>query len=792
MRELGRILSRRRLALGLALIALLNGLLFLREQKKNDYGLDLELPVSGGLVYFDGSFTAAQVTVDARAAYRRYAQRLERIREMPLAGAVTALTEELDALKGKTGGEEGAEDDRLDYVAVKNLLDKAEYLAGYGDWLETIQKNKENLLTFSLFNDPNSFSGRNILKTAGEFEKLRGVELTLGADGAVEAFMTFPLTDYFLVLALLLLALSFLEERKAGLWSVIHAAPNGRVKLAVRRTLILLGASVFGVVLLYGTDLALGFALYGGFGDLDRPVQSVEALGRLPMLATVGGFLIRYFLLRMAAAFLIALILWLMLTAVNNVKYTVIAAAGVLAAEYSLYTFLPVQSVFNVLKYFNLFTYISLSDLYTNYLNVDLFGFPLGIRGVSQLALIPLCPLLASVCVAVHCNKKPTEGRDLLGRAAVKINSVADRGLRRLGLFGMELHKTLWIQKGVVAAALLVYVAAGLTYTAPVSFASLAEQTAREYTAVFAGPVTDETFDRIDAEQTLLNNDLDAYEDAQKAFAEGLLEYPELDVYAHKADTAQIKSEGLSRVRARCEALRAQGEREGFAPWLIDETPFESVYGVRAQDNQQRAALAAVLALTLLLAGSMVYERQSGMMFLLRSTARGRGALLRRKLLLAAVTAAFVWAAVYGMEVYTLLSGFEIPAWRAPVKNLSMLTSFPLKCSVAGGLALLYACRWLALFCVAAVTLCLSGLFRRMETACVASCAVTLIPSVLYAYRGIGLFRPLAVILPVEIMPLLLEANGALSAFLTYLAALAAAAILAIYGLFATKCGGGR
>lgn len=788
MRELGRILSRRRLILALALILLLNGLLFIREQRENDYGLDLELP-GGGFIFAEGTFTATQEPVDAWAASRRYAQWLERVRGLSPNDAGAALKDEKEVLAERLAGDGETEEDRLDYVAVNNLLRRTDYLAGYGEWLETIQKNKENLLTFSLFNDPNSFSGRNIFKTAGEFEKLRGVELTLGADGAVEAFMTFPLTDYFLVLALLLMGLSFLEERKAGLWSVIHAAPRGRLRLAARRTAILCGASVVGVLLLYGTNLALGFAIYGGTDDLGRAVQSVQALGRLPMLTTVGGFLVRYFLLRMAAAFLIALILWLMLTAVNNVKYTVIAAAGVLAAEYSLYTFLPVQSVFNILKYFNLFTYISLSDLYVNYLNIDVFGFPVGIRGVSQLALLPLCLLLTAACVALQCLKKPTEGRDLLGRAAYKINSVTDRFLRRLRLLGMELHKTLWIQKGVIAAALLVYVAVGLSYTTPVPVTSLAEQAAREYTAMFAGPVTGETFDRMDGERKRLDNDLDAYEDAKKAFADGLMEYPELDVYARKADTAQIKSEGLSKVRARCEELRARGEREGFAPWLLDETPFESVYGSCAEYNQRQAALTAVLALTLLLGGSMAYERQSGMTYLLRSTPRGRGALILRKLLLAAAMASSVWAVVYGLEVYTLLTGFDIPAWSAPARNLSMLPAFPLRCSVAGWLALLYLLRWAALFFCGAVVLLISSLAKRLEIACVASCAVMLIPSVLYAYMGIGVFRPLAVLQTVEAMPLLLEANGAFSAIWPWFAALATVAAAATLRLFAPKRG---
>ena len=788
MKELGRILSNRRLIVGLVLILLLNGFLFAREQRENDYGLDLELP-SSGFIFVDGTFMTTQEPVDAWAAYQRYSEWIDRAQKLPLADAVTMLTDEKAALSAKITGDTDTEDDRLDYVAVNNLLAQTGYLTGYGGWLDNIQKNKDNLLTFSIFNDPNSFSGRNIVKTADEFEKLQGVELTLGTDGAVDSFMSFRLTDYFLLLVLVLIGLSFLEERKAGLWSVVHAAPNGRLKLAIRRTLILFGTSVVGVLLLYGTDLALGFSLYGGIGDLDRAVQSVETLGRLPMLTTVGGFLVRFFLLRIAAAFLVSLLLWLMLTAINNVKYTIIVAAGVLAVEYSLYTFLPVQSAFNIFKYFNLFTYISLSDLYTNYLNIDIFTYPLGIRSISQLALIPLCLLLAAVCIYVHCHKKPAAGRDLLGRVAYKLNSVTDKFLRRLHLFGMELHKTLWIQKGVVIAALLVYVVFGLSYTVSIPVMSSAEQAARQYTAQFAGEITDDTFSRMDAEQTELDEIIAARDQAQADFDAGLIEYPMLDKYNREASTAQTKGEGLSKVRSRAQELRDKGTAEGFVPWLIDETPFESVYGSRAQSNQQQAALVAVLALTLLLAGGMAYERQSGMTYLLKSTARGRGALIFRKLLLAAGMTTLVWAVVYGMEVYALLSDFDIPAWSAPVKNLSMLSAFPLNCSITGALVLLYVFRWFMLFCGAVIVLLISSRMKRMEVAYIATSAVTLLPSLLYAYMGIGVFRPLSIILPVAAMPLLTAASGATSVCFPWFVALMGIATIIIVWLFVSTNG---
>lgn len=777
MKELGRILSNRRLLLGLILMILLNALAFMKGQSAKDYGMDCSLPISSILV-FDGSIPASE-SIDAREVYAHYLDWIDKTKSLSLADAISTLEQEKARLRNFLFGDRMDEDVKLEYVAVNNLLSQADYLAGYGDWLNTIQRNKDNMLAFPIFNDPNSFSGRNIIKTADEFEKLQGVDLTLGVDGAIEALLSFPLTDYFLLVILLMFCISFLDERKKGLWNMIHAAPNGRLRLSVHRMSILFGVSVFGVLLLYGTNLMIGFSLYGGINDLGRALQSVELLGKLPMLSTVGNFLICYFLLRIAAAFFVGLLLWLLLTAVNNVKYTIIVVAGVLVTEYSLYTFLPVQSGLNGLKYFNLFTYISLSDLYTNYLNIDLFGYPLGIRSISQLALLPLGVLTAAICILIHCRKKPAAGKDLLGRVAYGINTVTDTGLRHLGPLGMELYKTLWIQKGIVIMALFVYLAVGISFTANIPIYNPSEVAARQYIIELMGEITDDTFARINTIEAELDQTIVDYEDAKLAYENGEIADNQLNLYSHYAETARTNKEGLSLVRSRADELLELGVEKGFTPWLIEQTPFESVFGTAAQDNQHQAAVVAVLALILLLAGNMAYERQSSMNFLLRATPRGRGELLRCKIVVAMLAATAVWATVYGMELYALVSNFSIQTWNVPVQNLSMMARFPILCSIKEWLVILYGYRLLVLFCGAVLVLFMSSFVKRVEIAYIVSCGIMLIPSLLYAYVGIELFRPLAYITSVEAAPLLNRANGTITQFLLWGVALTVIAGLA-------------
>lgn len=794
MAECKRIFRNRRLCIGLVLILLLNSFLFVREQASQDYGLDCTIPTFIVSYNIDtGNFEVAQKTVDSQATYTRYLQWLDEYKDKPLADAMSELTAEKERLTNTLkiaelmesedsittadsldqyretqpelvqqfeNGEVDLNEIHLDYVAVNHLITQAEYLDGYDDYLATVQANKDKMLSFSIFNDPNSFSGRNVIKTAEEFEALEGVSLSLGADGAISAFMDFSITDYLLLAVLVLICISFLDERKKGLWSVVHAAPNGRLRLALQRVGILFGASLLGVLLLCGTNLLIGFSVYGGVEDIGRAAQSVELLGKMPMCCTVGEFLLLYLLFKVGATFLVALLLWLIFTAINNVKYTIMAAAGVLIVEYSFYTFLPVQSGLNLFKYFNIFTYISLSDLYTNYLNIDLFDYPIGIRTVSQYACLPLILLLTAVCIAIHCYKRPAAGKDLLGRLVYGFNRVTDWFLRWFHLLGMEFHKTLSIQKGILIIALFLYLAAGLSFTVNIPVTNQTDAAARQHAAELQGEITDDTLQRIEEIQAEIDATIDAYEQALLKYESGEMEYPQYDVYAREKDAADTKNSGLAVVRERVAELQALAEEKGIVPYLIEESPYKGTYGSEARANQQSAALVAMLTITLLLAGSFVYENQSGMNYLLASTQRGRKILFQRKIELAVILATVVWAVTYGLEFYNFLGVCDTATFAASVQNLSMLEELPIHCNIGAFFIGMYLFRWLALFTCAMLTMLVSSLMKRLETAYIATCGVILLPSVLYLYLGLEPLKYLSLALPIEAIPLLIDTSG--------------------------------
>lgn len=200
-----------------------------------------------------------------------------------------------------------------------------------------------------------------------------------------------------------------------------------------------------------------------------------------------------------------------------------------------------------------------MAALYTNYLNIDLFGYPFGICRISQIVLFPLYVLLGTACIVINCCKKPAAGKDLLRRFAVKLNSITDRFLTRLRLFGFEEYKSVWIQKGNIVIALLVYLALGLSYTAHLFLSAMPPRERHDNIPLsLQAKFTEDTLNRIEHIQSELNQAIADYSAAKTAYENGEMEYPQFDVYAREAFAAQTKSEGLGMVRDRVEQLREQ------------------------------------------------------------------------------------------------------------------------------------------------------------------------------------------------------------------------------------------
>lgn len=605
---------------------------------------------------------------------------------------------------------------------VSELREDSAYAEGYGEYLDKIQSQAQMQSQTALFGAEGSFSRRNLMKTAAEFVTLRDVEVTYGSNRGLTQWVNYEVADYLYLAFLCVFVLAFLEERRAGLWGMVRATRGGGTRLWSWRVLILAGAAVLGTALVYGINLMAALALTGGFGDLGRSVQSMPVFRTLTLHLTLEQWIWLYLGVKTVSGFLVGLILWCVLGSLANVQFSIAVLGVTLGVEYTLFALLPVQSILNPLKYFNLFSFIRVSKLYTDYLNIDLLGYPFGIRRLALAALPVLIVLFLLWSFLQQRYRRPQGNRDLLGVLAGKWNRAADVLRRHLPLGGWEVYKSLVFQRGVLILIVIFIASGSLSYFRAAGSANTQDAWYRAYLEDLTGPVS---------------RDLTAY----------------FTVARENASNDAQRLSAIDRVEAHVEEVRQRAAEGGYEPWIASAVVYESAYGPASEDAQHVSAAAAMVFLIFCTAAMGAFERQSGVVELLRSTRRGRRGLIARKLLTLLIPTALVWGFVFLREQWQFLSYFHPSTLGAPIGNFEELERFPLNITVGQFMDLIYALRFVMLYLTAAEVLFISQHMRSTLPAYAVTFAVLGAPALLYALGAdaMGYVSPVKAVSAAEI-----------------------------------------
>lgn len=632
------------------------------------------------------------------------------------------------------------------------IISQAEHQSTYKDYLLGISEQAKKMSMMSIFGNQDSFSNRNIFKTAEDFEMLNDIEVTFGNNIGVEKWLEFELADYFFLAIMVVVVLSFLEERKKGLWSVVRCSPNGRAKLGLERIGVLMSASLLGTVLIYGIPLIVSLAINGGFDGLGRSLQSLESFKTCTLRITISQWLVQYFAVKVASGLLLGLLLWCVLGSLTNAQFSLSVLGVTLVGEYILFEYLPVQSFLNVFKYFNIFSFVHTSRLYTNYLNINLFGNAVGIRPLMLTVLPIAIAFFALWAMLIQAKRYPEGNKDILSKLSHIINKVSDIFRTRLSLGGWEVYKALAFQFGIFIIAGILIVTNSLSYSIYIEERDYWYQA---YLEDAEGPI---------------DNSFEEYLARAKENINSSMNESEL-------------TSALDRIEREVEEIKERAEEGGYAPWLVDYKTYASVYGNESRDRQRLNAAIAICLLAFSCAGITAFERQSGVEKMVRSTKKGRSSLFAKKAIVASLMAAIVWCAVYLREFMQFVAINGTETFSAPVQNISALSQFPLKISFAGYLAMLYAIRLVMLILTSFIALLISHFCSRINTSYIVNLAVLGAPAIL-VILGTDVLKYLSPLIPVSSAEIMWSLTG------NSLMPIIAWVIMVTFGIFALIAAG--
>jgi len=585
----------------------------------------------------------------------------------------------------------------------QRLLTQAEHLHSYEDYLAQVREQAYKMQASSIFNaNKNSFTYRNIIKTAKDFANCTAEGIRLGNDRAIQDWLSFSLADWFYLAVILLLVMSFLEERKKGLAAIVRTCSAGRGKLQFSRLLVLLTFCAGMTMLLYYLPLGLSLRVDGGWEAWTRPIQSLAEFQKYTAQMSIAEFLIQFFFVKTICGFLLGVLLWFALSFLARPQMGWLVTAAGLVLEYLLYTLIPAQSIFSPLREINVFSYVFTSELFVQYTNINFFGFPIGRRMLLLGLLVCVTAVLSAATILILTRRHPFGNRDIMGQWIDRWNQMGDGARKHFGLYSFEAYKFLFLSAGGLFLIL------GFLMTQNLNCGTLAyfkgeDNIYRQYITEIQGPVTQDTYDYL-------------------ADARAALESTSMDTTNYEI--------ALDRVEETIANLED-------GAWLVYEPMFMNCYGLESSITQRQNALLSYIFLVVCLSVLFACEKNGDLRKILRATPNGRSKVFWTKYAVALTLVLIVWLRVMCEEWRLSVNYMGEAIASAPSNSISLTQDFA--GTVNSALAMLYLFKLIALLIPVHFCIFIGERCQSFEKAFLFSGVFILLPAAAYYFGADGL-----------------------------------------------------
>lgn len=530
------------------------------------------------------------------------------------------------------------------------------YLLDYPAFLENVQKQAGTMLGVSIFMTDDD----SVLKTAADYKRMEGVPLTIGMDQAVTHAMWKDTSDWLLAAWMLVIAFSFMAERKRGLWNMVCASAGGRVKLPLCRLACLAIAAFVGAAVFTGIEAVSGWVLYGGFGELDRYVQSIEMFKGFTVPMTIGQFWLYYALLRFVGAFLTGMVFWLFFEIIPDRRLAAIAFALFAGLEFVLFKVFPGNYLLDTV---NLFMWISPKNLLKSYEVLTPFG--LALSRLDVYFGVGIVGAVAGTAAILVCYRvrKPTGGIAWVTRLTDWWRKhTAATGFHG-NLFFHEFYKMLVTGRGaivLIAALLISYSVAQSPYLGNDN--GVVSQSLETYYRQSQGPLGPDSYTYLETQRVRLTEQEEAFSDLQIRYANGYISDLEYRALSYQYQDLGEKKIALDQYEQDLKTL-ANIENAHILPhWVYAE-----LFGVGSNTvgTLQAVSVIAVALLCVLYAST---EGSTGMTKARRATPGGRSKALIARYGAGIVFSALISLLIWALQIWLLRDSYgALPFLNAPI-----------------------------------------------------------------------------------------------------------------------------
>lgn len=556
---------------------------------------------------------------------------------------------------------------------VDEIYGEQQKVSGYGEYLRSIQENKNMLGGISIFGGQSgdTYSSRNLQKSAADYAGLSDSNIRFTPSKGITSAMQSVWIDLLLVLGVMLFVGSLItEEKDKKLFFITRSTKHGVVRsMAAKLAALLVHCTVL-TVLFYTVSL-LFFGVGAGWFVPGARLQSVAAYSESSLPVSILGYILLSVLTKAFVLFGAGAVLTVFCLLSGIAVLPFVVGAGMIGGSALLYYLIPAGSVFSVFKYLNLVGLMKTENVYGGYLNYNLFGYPISRLSVSVGLMLFICIAGLAGSLLAFCRMESFEVRRLRLPFSMPFRPHTSI-LRHEGYKLLITNRALPVL--LLFAALLACQSLSRTY-AP----SVGEQYYQSLMSELEGRLTDEKEALVLSEKARYEEALQQIERLDHMVGAGELSADTAEDLKSQANMTLAFYPAFQRAEAQYEHIKADGGS------FVYDTGYLELFGIW-EDVFPVHFLLLTIGIVIAMSGSVSMEYQTGSLFLIGATKVGKHRILFHKALIGTVMAAALAVVPILCRLYSISSVYSLHSFGTAVQDIPHFSGFavpmPIGCFV--------------------------------------------------------------------------------------------------------------
>ena len=404
-----------------------------------------------------------------------------------------------------------------DSYSERTLLDNAEnqlkIVSDYKAYINKIIEKSDNITGVSIFEDSSSFSYKNAVKTAEDYKPLSNIETAYSNSEGVNMATDFMLTDLIVILLLCIVCDALIgSERNININSLQSTCRYGRNKSAISKMVVGFITTAVICLMFYGVNYIIAGYTYG-FGDLFRPIQSVDSFSNCTLRINVLQYLMLHFITKVLVMYLIYTIVNVLSMVGKSKTISYIAFLCILIVSYCLNLFIGDNTSLMCFKYINLISFVDTKNVISHYRNINIFGEPINYVTCFWIVLLVLLLGLVALNILIYSRKKITAYNKSNNSFLSKLK--ISRGSNNVSV--NELYNTCVSNKVGIIILVVILTQLYITISSPIVLSN-DEKYQKYYFSYYAGDFNSNTKSKIE-------NQIKKYEDNKKSMDKCMSDY---------------------------------------------------------------------------------------------------------------------------------------------------------------------------------------------------------------------------------------------------------------------------